>query len=161
MSIPQLLDTHNKLASKHGLNTLSSWRDGHCKLAERVALLRAHRGSSSMKMQEERVRIHRPTPIRNAILRELARVSHYEVIATGKHISKRTAKRYKREELLSVGYPYGVILDRLRVKCPESNSGGVVLRWTATQVRNGAPGFENCKLPQKRPHGMKGFQFYE
>lgn len=166
MTIPQLLEAHNHLAKNRNKAALKSWHESRCKLAERVALLRTEKeipppeepkkARAAAAAAKKRRLKKRLAPVRKAVLKLLAIVDHYEVIATGQKITPRAAKRYKRKDVLSVGLPYAEIVKRLRETCPYTKGGsGEFIRWNANQVRVKAAGFENCVLPDKRPRNNR------
>lgn len=162
MNIPAMLAAYNELAEPRGAAPLKSWHESRVDLATKLAILRTQKivappvvEAPPKKRRRRRASAakKRGTPLRSSILRLLAIVSHYERIMDGGRVSKHAAWRYPRETLLSVGLDYPAILAALRKEFPASTVSRNDLRWNACQVRHSKPGFDNCTLPQKRPHG--------
>lgn len=161
LSIPELLSIHNVMACERGTLTLRSWRNSHVRLVERVAILRTRKPipapTPEPKPKPRRsgraaARIVK-SKMRNAILKALAVVSHYEDSVTGNYVSRQRALRMDRSKLIPVGLPYSEVARRVRVAVPGTVFSPVCLRVYAARVRGGEPGYERCKLPHKRPHG--------
>jgi hypothetical protein len=162
----ELLAAHNAIAPSRGVPPLPKrWTGTHVELAKKLALLRAARvvplkivptDERGIPAPVAKIMRRAPTPVRTAVLRSLAVISYFEHRKTGEAISKRRAKKFDRAELVSVGLPYVEVLRRVRRRVPHSKIDGEDLRWYATMVRQQIKGFEHGKLPQKRPHGMKG-----
>lgn len=164
-STAAILAEYNTLARSRGLEQVEKWHGTHVDLVTNLALLRAGRVVPHRIVPTDETGIPEPvaqairkphTPVRNAVLRVLAIVDHYEHRETGKTISKRRVKKFNRAALVSVGLPYAEVLRRVRRRVPYSMITRAELRWYATMVRTRAKGFEHGRLPQKRPHGMKG-----
>jgi hypothetical protein len=162
MSTSQLLAKYNEFAPSRGVPTLKTWHDTRCKLVERLAILRTQKIVVVAPPRSARKRKRKPAkrkqPIRSAVLRLLSIVVYFEDTKTGRIINKRSAWRFNRRNLISVGLSYPECVARLRLNFPRAKVCGRDLRWTATKVRAGEPGFEKCILPQKRPHGGKRSQ---
>lgn len=150
LDTPALLTLHNTLAQQSGAPTVKAWHGSRMSLIERVSILRTM--PKAPPAMEKRHAPPRAQPIRRVMLKALEVVSHYEAKATGVKISKQAAKSYPRESLLSVGLPYREVLARVLAKMPHARTSIITLRVAAAAVRNNERGFENCKLPQKRPH---------
>lgn len=164
LKIPGLIEAHNVLASTRGVPPLRNWHDSRCKLAERVALLRtqkmiaptpANDNTPQPKPKAPPRPKRRRQPVRDAILKSLAFISHYENAKTGVHVHKLAAWRHERADLISVGLPYSEVFKMVKKLAPDSNVSCAQLRLAANQVRAGQPGFAHCKLPTKRPHSSQ------
>lgn len=155
LTVPQLVTIHNTLAAERGHAPLKSWHDSHCRLAERVAILRTHKKlppEEPKRSAKPRKAKKRKQPLRDAILKALAIVSHYEDAKTGDFVSKGRKRNYPRP-VIAVGLPYCEVMAIVRRQFPRRRFTPVLLRVCAARVRSGEPGYSKCKLPAKRPHG--------
>lgn len=149
LDVPQLLTLHNTLAQQCGEPTKKSWHQSRTDLVMRVAILRTLPAKKQIAVAFKRPRRQ---PIREVMMKHLAVVSHYECGKTGKKLSRQAAARRQRSEVISVGLAYPEVLRRIRRELPDARTTGGTLRVACWATRNGEPGFEDFKLPQKRPH---------
>lgn len=159
LNIKTALFIHNQLAAERGVPPLNSWRGSLVDLIKRVAILNTQKPlakeTKTKAKPTPRVPVKRSQPNRDAIIEALSFVSHYEHAKTGERIASSVAWRYRREDLISVGLPYSEVAKRVRKRAPTAKVTGSILRVNAANARKGDPGYERCKLPQKRPHGTK------
>lgn len=116
--------------------------------------LSARKSSLSSRRPAYRPRT-RGSPMRNLVLQLLSRVTHFEHKKSGLKISTLAAAKLPRDEIRSAGLPYFTILMILRRRIPRSTATQGTLRVIAHFARTQIPGFENCDLPQVRPHGTR------
>lgn len=130
---------------------IKTWKGSRCDLVQRVALIRTRR--MECKAAPER-RTKKPKtrrqPMRDLILKLLAKVTHYED-KKGVRIKRKHEADRDPAQVFSVGMSYGEILKRVKARFPKSKISNGQLRWNAAMVRAEETGFENCTLPQKRP----------
>lgn len=93
---------------------------------------------------------------RQIILEELCKVSHYECVTDGTRVELADRESFKARLLISCGFAYSIVLERIKARLPKSRVSGASLRVHAASARRGKPGYENTKLPDKRPHSSKG-----
>lgn len=94
----------------------------------------------------------RKRTIREAALALLCEVTHYEE-KSKKPGSEGNAFDAPSPTRRSVGLQYDDILSRLRDEFPGSQTSLACLRWYAVKVRVEEHGYENLRLPQRRPRG--------
>jgi hypothetical protein len=156
MNITELVAVHNALAADRGVDPIASrWHGGLCALVQKVAILRTQRPvpkpiTSKRARAAARRAKKRAAPLRDFILKELAKVHHYED-ATGKPYGPRMQRP---AGCVSVGFPYAMIAQRVAAKFPTCRAVSTMIEQTAHFARTGAEGFE-CRLPDKRPRGRK------
>ena len=162
MKIPELLATYNELAPSRGVRRLRVWSDSRYKLVERLAILRTRKIVPANMPTIKRKKVVRrkakksKQPVRDAMLKALAFVVHYEDIRTGKFISKHKSKTLPRRKIISVGLSYSECARMVKSLAPKSHVTRSQLRFTASMVKSRErPGFANCILPDRRPHSMR------
>jgi hypothetical protein len=166
-STADLLACYNALAASRGIPLLPKrWHGTRVELATKLALLRAGRvvplkvvptdDNGILEPDAQALRARQPQPIRDTVLHALAIVDHFKHRTTGEEISKRRAKKFDRAAILSVGLPYAEVVRRVRARCPQSKIKPAEVRWYAHMVRSRADKFEHGRLPDRRPHGMRG-----
>lgn len=155
LSIPELIAAHNELAAARGARPLRHWRESRCKLVERVALLRATPIKLKAMVAPRRLSKYvskRPPVFRNAVMKELARVTGYRT-SDGLRLTKELAKHFPRESLISVGLSYDEVGKRVRAQHPGCSASPMMIRWIALQMRDQIEGYTRHKLPDTRPRG--------
>lgn len=151
LTIPELVSMHNRYAMDRGVDSMREWHGTTTKLVERIAILKTRPIVPSFEPAPAKpAQPNRSQPIRDATLRALSIVSHYEHKETGARVRKSEAALFKPAELFAVGLSFARVLARVKKQFPESKVCERDLRWTVTHVRYGSQGFENCKLPVKR-----------
>ena len=98
----------------------------------------------------------RTSELRQVIIEELSKVSHYQCVATDEEVAVADKDKFKARLLISCGFAYATVLARIKERLPRSKVSGPSLRVHAANARRGKPGYENAKLPDKRPHSSKG-----
>ena len=169
MTTAELFATHNELAPSRGVALIATnAKRDHMDLATRVAILRAtkpihvvpvpvkRRTFWSADVEKKRKRpkrapVQRATPIRDAVMAELVKISFFAYRKNGEKVSLRFANNLPNKRLLaSYGFPYEDILARIKKLYPDSKLDCGDLRWHASMARNNANGFKGYRLPEKR-----------
>lgn len=147
LSDSELVALHNALAPERDV---SAMRWNRCELVERIAILRTLKPKRPPAPSRVVHLATRKQPVRDAILKEIGLITHYEHAVSGDLIAVADASKYQTRLLISVGLPYAEVLARVRKQFPETRLSVADLRWSANQVRSMAAGFEGCSLPEKR-----------
>lgn len=181
MTNAQLVEEHNKLAEALGANTLANWKQAKTKLVERIEGLQAQVADAEIDDEDdddevspefEAAMAGEPVTDLEEIAEQalaLAPVSDDESKRTIKSASvdllcsvafyeNRTEKsgddnRVEEDhpEARSVGLAYDEIIRRVQEEFPGCKTSVACLRWYSVKIRVEEHGYEDLRLPQRRP----------
>lgn len=96
-----------------------------------------------------------PLRLRDVAIQELCKVSHFEYASTGERIECAEAKVKASHDLISVGFPYAIVLTHIKARLVNTKVTVETLMTYATNLRKGVTGFKSGKLPHKRAYERK------
>ena len=148
MTNKELVAIHNGLAEQcEDVKPLTAWKKSKDLLIEKIEQLR------------EEVRANEPEPevedddepkrtIKAASVELLCHVAHYEDRDAKPGTTEVAADDPKAR---SVGLAYDEIIRRVQDEFPGCSTSVACLRWYAVKIRVGEHGYEDLRLPQRRP----------
>lgn len=101
-------------------------------------------------------RARRYSEVREAVIEELCKVDYFELAQTGQRVTVEEAAAFSRHLLISHGFSYAIVLQRVKKRLPKSKMKSEKLRVHATNIRSRKSGYEHARLPDRRPHSNKG-----
>lgn len=101
-----------------------------------------------VKAAEAKAKEPRQT-IRARALELLCAVAYHEDRTKDPHVDNVVAADAK--DARTVGIPYDTIIEKIKERFPECNTSIACLRWYAVKVRAEEYGYEDLRLPQRRP----------
>lgn len=134
MTVNELLDRYAALNT--GGKPIKSWKKPKTDLVKIV------------QKAEAAAKAPRPT-IRAFALELLCEVAHHE--DRTKDPAEDNVVAQDAEGARTVGLPYDTIIEKIKERFPECNTSIACLRWYAVKVRAEEYGYEDLRLPQRRP----------
>lgn len=135
---------YNEEAVKRGVPRMHARPKDRADMCKALALLMAQPKPKTPPAPVANVpaRVRKHNAIRAVVVEELCAIDYFESAQGGKRIT--------------FGRTYADILARVKARLPNSKITGPKLRVHAANIRNRKPGYENLKLPDRRPHSSKG-----
>lgn len=172
-----LVEEHNKLAEALGANTLSGWKQAKAKLVERIEGLQAQIADAEIDDEDDAddeltsVTVNSETfeqvdepiteapgePIPDEPKRTIKSTS-VDLLCHVAFYENRTEKSSDENrveadntEARSVGLAYDEIIRRIQEEFPGCKTSVACLRWYSVKIRVEEHGYEDLRLPQRRP----------
>lgn len=153
----QLVEVWNTHVAKPGSKhkRLPSWKGKKDVLVARIltagygAAPKTEKKPEPKKSAPAKEQGERKRTVRAASLELLCRVEYYEEKSRGPSDDNRFAEA--APDRRSVGLPYDEILKAITAEFPGAQTSVACLRWYAVKVRVEDAGYENLRLPQRRP----------
>jgi hypothetical protein len=155
MSAKDLRARYNEEAAARGLPPMGH-TDDRVEACKRLALLMAQPKSKTAAPAPTSAKPRGNAMVRTVIAEELCAIEYFELAQTGERIEVADALNHKRHLLISWGFSYRVILDRVKKRLKKPKLKSESLRVHAANIRAKKPGYEGAKLPDRRPHSRKG-----
>lgn len=152
---PELLDELRRLTGA----APKRWSQSRIKLIERVARARSASEAPKPKPEKPKKGEKEGRSIREAALALLCDVVHYErkdQLQGPKNAPKTIPPGNDPADYRTVGLPYDLIIAAIRKEFTGSKTTVACLRWYAVKVRVEEKGYENLRLPQRRPRVAAG-----
>ena len=154
LTLKEMAKLYNERANEIGESPLKPTPKDRFEMGKRLALIMTRtRAKTAPKPQAG------PPTLREVVIEEVCRVSHYENGTTdreGNPVKFTAEQAAGRRDMVTVGFTYSIVLQRIKERMPKSGVSPDSLRVHASKIKQGFSGYEHAKLPAKRPYSNKG-----
>jgi len=155
----QLVTYHNELAAQCDATELNGWKQAKTRLIERIEILQAKIEDAAIDAEDE---VEEEAPVVEETeaeepKRTIKSVAVDLLCATAYHENRDEKSSDENRvdadhpKARTVGIAYDEIIRRIQEEFEGCNTSVACLRWYSVKIRVGEHGYEDLRLPQRRP----------